>query len=167
MGQLIALVQGLAGCWVGQPTCILNISPVLHPASLFYAVSINGKGQLSCCHAPRAGLLTLIPPGPALLCCSGEAQGQICRVLQLRDRATSLALVTPGTALPPATGSKGQWEPSLLHSQHHIADEGQSSTLMSMLSLSGPAPLSPSQWVGSTVCPGEVQGRLSLQCCSW
>lgn len=94
MGQLIALVPGLAGCWVGQPTHILNISPVLHPVSLLYAVNIKGRDQLSCCPAPRAGLPTPIPPVPALPYCSGEAQGQICRVLQLRDRATSLAFVT-------------------------------------------------------------------------
>lgn len=94
MGQLIALVPGLAGCWVGQPTHILNISPALHPVSLLYAVNIKGQDQLSCCPAPRAGLPTPIPPVPALPYCSGEAQGQICRVLQLRDRATSLAFVT-------------------------------------------------------------------------
>jgi hypothetical protein len=53
-----------------------------------------------------------LPPGPELLCASGEVQSLLSSVLQLvRDRARSHALITPGPALATAIGSKGwSWD---------------------------------------------------------
>lgn len=46
--------------------------------------------------------------GPGLLCCPGEGQGSLSQGLhQVRGRAGSPALMTPGPSLPPALGGKG------------------------------------------------------------
>ena len=67
------------------------------------------QGQLSCALAPTlgAGSPTLPPSGPALLCCLVEVHGSLSQVLQLaRNRDRSPTLVTPGPALPTATGGE-------------------------------------------------------------
>lgn len=67
--------------------------------------------QQTLLHSYPQGLFTCTPPpaGPALVSCSEEVQGPLSRVLQLvRDRDSSLTLLTLGLALPTPTGNKGQ-----------------------------------------------------------
>lgn len=75
---------------------------------------------------PQGWLTTPTPPVPTLLGCPGEVQSLLSLALQLvRSLTRSPILMTPGPALPHATGGKG-WgkRTSLPLPYHHIADEG-------------------------------------------
>lgn len=65
--------------------------------------------------------------GPALLCCKGMVQGLLSPVLQqMRGRDGSPALITLGSALPPAVGGKGQGKVIfLLPMSLYMAGKGQ------------------------------------------
>lgn len=109
----------LCPCHQDQPYCTVRaraltlgkqnpLSPMLQQES----------GWTSSSTPTSLGLAHLQPwqPGPVLLCCPGQVQGLTSQVLQqVRDRASSPVLMTPGPALPPAVGGKGQrgWRASL------------------------------------------------------
>jgi len=87
----------------------------------------GGKGWVKEWHQPHphasschmSGLTHL---GSALLCCPGEVQGPLSRVLQLvRVRASSHELMTPIEGFPRCWRWWGTWSPLSLY--HHVGDK--------------------------------------------
>lgn len=106
-----------------SPILVTKLEPILLPASRVDKKEEEG-GDLFLVHATtqqtrgRPGISTLTSLGPtypqsphsgsALLCCPGEEQGQLSQVLQqVRDRASSSALMTSQPAFMAALGGKG------------------------------------------------------------
>lgn len=113
------------------------------------------QGHFSCAHpALRPALLQPLCPSLAPLCCPGEVQGLLSRLLRkVRDRASTSAFMILGPALPPAIdGKERMGRRCLLHPRCHTTDKF---TLRSLM----PTPLPPAS--APLCCPGEVQG-LSL-----
>lgn len=88
VGNLIALVLGLGGSWVGQPPAFPHCPfpgelCSTAPASSFSVGDSKGQGQLSCSHTLEYGSHAFTPPGPAVLFCSSKGQGLISELLYL------------------------------------------------------------------------------------